>query len=238
MSVWTRRTNGAKKTKEEREREKNLRKAEEKQKDKVAKRMDRTKCYVFLAECKRDFQNKIFSEQLKVKERSEKGLDYQKQYDRLRYAAMGLRIIEKAEAALEDYEVDGGINSIYHLLGMALKQLKKVSEDVPSAGKRRINRRIAELFQDSKEEEEFWDYMKNVKIPDEIEGFVDKPFMDCLLQGDSYEECVAERLSKRDRETSAHRQTLLNDEAPSQEEKASPLSADDCMAIIERGEKF
>lgn len=178
---------------EEKKRAKERRKKNELWKKKLAESLTYTDCAATLDQCEQKFKISIRMERTRYVERQKQGLSTNRQQERIRNAARGLRIVQEAKAELEDSRLDGNLAETINMTCLAMKQMQRISDHTATISLA-FNKRAQKLFGSR---EEYENELNEMELPTHIEKDIDQRFVDDLIAGKSYEEALHEKLSGR-----------------------------------------
>lgn len=175
-----------------------------KKKNKVwQKKLNRTlqyaECAAALDQCAREFDTSILLEQRNYQERREQSLPTKRQEERIREAARGRRIVDEAKAELEDSTMSGDQTEALNMLCLALKQLNRIKGKRPSIDFS-FEKKVKSLFRDQSEYEM---ELEEMELPEDVDQYLTPAFINGLLAGNSYNECMRGTLDSRKNPKSA-----------------------------------
>lgn len=160
-----------------------------------ANALQRTKqidsCFAALTECERSFKKTILSERARAEEMQMKGYPIEEERARVREAAIGLLVADRAKYDLRGTPSEQSFNSAVNQLGMALKQLRKLDKST-SAVSSSVKKELQSWYPYPLEENSAdQDPLAQMKLPQEMVQRIDKNFISNLMAGDSFETCMA-----------------------------------------------
>ena len=178
---------------EEKKRAKERKKKNELWKKKLAESLSYTDCAATLDQCEQKFKISIRMERARYQERQKEGLPTNRQQERIRNAARGLRVVQEAKAELEDSRLDGNLAETINMTCLAMKQMQRISDNTASISFA-FNKRAQKLFGSR---EEYENELNEMELPKHVEQDIDQRFVDDLIAGKSYEEALHDKLSGR-----------------------------------------
>lgn len=178
---------------EEKKRAKMRKKQNERWKKQLAESLSYVDCAATLNQCEEKFKVSIRMERARYQERLKEGLPTERQQERIRNAARGLRVVQEAKAELEDSRLDGDLAGTVNMTCLAMKQMQRISDNTASVSFA-FNKRAQKLF---RSREEYENELNEMELPKSIENDIDQRFVDDLIAGKSYEEALHDKLSGR-----------------------------------------
>lgn len=221
---------------DKKKREEKALKKERKKKNKIwqqklVRELSYADCAAALEQCKRELDAVIRLERMRYKERLDKGMEPQRQRERIANAAKGRRVVDQAMAELEDNRYTEDLNSSINLVCLAVRQLERVSDSTPSVNKRFYSR-AKDLFHSEKDYEE---ELNSLELPPEVDKMVDRSFVDNLIAGDSYDTCLRKYIygDKNAKSQTADQLGRMLDETADSGEGQGKITLEDEKAVKE-----
>lgn len=182
--------------------QKNLQKQYLKNDKRREKTLERTKqidsCFATIEACERSFKKTIRSERARADEMMMKGYPAEEARERIREAAIGLLVADRAKYDLRGTPSEASFNSAVNQLGIALHQLKKLDKSTAAVGTS-AKKALQEWYPYPLEENAAdKDPLAQLKLPQEMLQRIDKNFVNNLMAGDSFETCMAKSVVTRD----------------------------------------
>lgn len=146
-------------------------------------------CSAVLQDCRATFQKTILVENALAGEMQRKGYNTSKQRTRVREAAVGILVVDQALFELQSINSEAELNSAMNMMGMALRQLKRV--DNSTAAISHSTERIVEKWCPGALREETdpngGEIVNAMEVPESERAKIDEIFVENLMHGDSYE---------------------------------------------------
>jgi|GEM_PF-5334132 len=152
-----------------------------------------TRCNTMLKECDRIFDDTIAKDISTAIKMEENGFVAQTQRDKIKQAAMGKIVAKRALLELESVETEQQLNSAINLLGTAVRQITRMSDLSIEAILPRNRNAIEGMLPDAENvDNEIFAILEatDAPIPAEIAGRVNESFVNDLISGMDFEECL------------------------------------------------
>lgn len=161
------------------------------QDERVARQMKINACEVQLKSCDRVFKEAIEDECYTGRELEENGFEADAQRARIRQAAMGRIVVKRSLIELQSVATEQQLNKAINNLGVAIRQMHRVSNFSTQGVSRRNRKAIAGMLP-SEEDAAVFELIEdeNFPIPPEIADKVNESFVNNLMDGMSFDECL------------------------------------------------
>lgn len=167
-----------------------------KNKDYVSRQEKIMDCRAALAECYDFFQRSIIIENARNAELESTGLLDSDHRDRVREAAIGMLIAKQAIIKLEHINNDGELNRTINQMGMALRQVQRLDDStnaISYSTKKTLKRWYPYPLEENIADKEM---NTQLAVPQDIRDKIDNDFIDGLIDGDSFDECLMRSVRK------------------------------------------
>lgn len=161
------------------------------QDERVARQMKINTCEVQLKSCDRVFTDVIHDECSTARELEESGFEADTQRARIRQAAMGRLVVKRTLIELQSVATEQQLNKAINNLGVAIRQMHRVT-NYSTQGVSRRNRKAVTNMLPTEEDAAVFDIIddENFPIPPEVADKVNESFVNNLMDGMTFEECM------------------------------------------------
>ena len=161
------------------------------QDERVARQMKINTCEVQLKSCDRVFVNVIDDECGTARELEENGFEADTQRARIKQAAMGRLVVKRTLIELQSGATEQQLNKAINNLGIAIRQMHRVT-NFGTQGVARRNRKAITNMLPTEEDAAVFDIIddENFPIPPEVADKITDSFVNNLMEGMSFEECM------------------------------------------------
>lgn len=174
------------KNKEQRENRKHTKIAEEN----VDRQVKINECTAALERCERCFERTIIFERQNAKDMRNRGYSDQKQREIVRQAAIGLMVVDRAKLELRSVATEESFNSAVNMLGQALGQIRRLDKTNPVVSEGMVKLLQSWSSVSWRESDAAKDPLANFMIPPETAERINPSFVDGLMAGKSFYDCM------------------------------------------------
>lgn len=147
-------------------------------------------CYAALKECETKFNNIIRTERARAQDLIARGYPIEESRQHIRDAAIGLLVVDRAIIDLKGIPNDDILSGAVNMLGSAIRQMKKLNKTAPAISNS-ARKSLQETYMYPLDENVAdTDQLASARIPEEMVQKINKPFVDALLNGASFSECL------------------------------------------------
>lgn len=157
----------------------------------LARQMKINTCYTQLKSCDRVFVEAIEDECVVAAELEGQGFVAEPQRSRIKQAAMGRIVVKRALIELKSVSTEQSLNKAINLLGASIRQMHRISNYSTEGISGRNRKAIQNMLPDS-EDGNVFALVEDDKypIPTEIADKVNDNFVQNLINGMDFEECM------------------------------------------------
>ncbi len=156
--------------------------------------------YATLKKCDRDFDGSINSEIKKIKELQATGVSvFESEKIRIQQAAIGKILVKRTMIELNHAETEDQLENAIDMLGKVIGQTKRVQGGILAGIGMSSMKNIDEAVPSNQSKEIMHEYVNgSFEVPEEITNKIDDTFVDNLIRGIDFEECLKMDLFSND----------------------------------------
>ncbi|MGN0299062.1 MAG: hypothetical protein ACI4C1_07790 [Lachnospiraceae bacterium] len=155
------------------------------------------KCSVDLDACKRLFNARIDIERTSAAHAMEEGRNYDRQIERIKTASIGLVLVKDAQEDLRNIVSDADLNATINKMSRAIRMLNGISDNSQQIQTALLKWRVNGMYENS---EEMGKGLSEVKLPEKAISCIDDKFVQSLMSGDNFEDCLKRRIKEKNQE--------------------------------------